>query len=116
MKQQIRQLETLDKLFRVRHASKNGCKRYICKNGKRRDAVGRILAGCQTPSEIGAVAVVFGIGPKEVIRRGRNAPNFGQFRMVCGNRIRGELGKMAFRLLLRRDDSFAPESSIELRG
>lgn len=99
MKQEIRQLKTLDKLFRIRYASKNGHKRYICKNGKRRDAVGRILADCQAPSEIGAVAVVFGVGPKEVIRRGKNAPNFGQFRMVIGNRIRGELGKIAFRLV-----------------
>ena len=89
MKKQIKQLKLLDSLFHIRLTSKNSSKRRIWKNGKRQDAVSKLLAKCQLPSEIGIIAVEFGITIKEVVKRAKSAPNFGQFRMVVGNRIRG---------------------------
>ena len=98
MTKRTKQFKALNSLFHLRFASKNGSKRRICRNGKRRDPVSRILAKCQSPSEIGTAAVAFGVDSDEVMRRGKTAPNFGQFRMAIGNRMRGELGKMVCRL------------------
>lgn len=49
--------------------------------------IGDILADCSTPAEIGQVAVDNGIRAEEVLERAKAAPNFGQFRMVIGNRV-----------------------------
>lgn len=54
------------------------------------DRVARELAAAETAADIGKVAIKHGIEPKEVQYRAEAAPNLGQFRMVLGNRIRGE--------------------------
>lgn len=49
---------------------------------------GEALAALETPSQIAAFAVKAGIRAEEIERRAKDAPNFGQLRMVVGNRIR----------------------------
>jgi len=98
MTTQIIQFETLDRMFRVRFASKKSKKRRVWRNGKRGDAIGRLLDQCQLPAEIGELAVKFGMHPDEVVSKAKSAPNFGQFRMVIGNCMRGIISRMTFKL------------------
>lgn len=51
--------------------------------------VGDRLAKCQTAEEMATYAAKFGIRADEIATRAKSAPNFGQFRMTIGNRIRG---------------------------
>lgn len=55
----------------------------------RQDAIAEELAKAETPSAVGKLAQKWGISDEEVLERAKAAPNFGQFRMVIGNRIRG---------------------------
>lgn len=61
----------------------------------RSDSVSENLGDCQTPEEIAAFAAQFGINQDEINERVEKAPNFGQFRMVIGNRIRGIVNRIA---------------------
>ena len=54
----------------------------------RQDPVSEELANCNGVDEIAALAVKFGITDEEIRSRMSHAPNFGQFRMVVGNRLR----------------------------
>lgn len=74
----------------------------VVKTGGERRRVGGVndditteLALAETPAAVGKIALRFGITEAEIIERGRNAPNFGQFRMVVGNRIRGTIARAA---------------------
>lgn len=64
-------------------------------NGERRrtvsvqDKLGKELADANTPIDMGKLAMKFGINEDEILTRAKSSPNFGQFRMVLGNRIRG---------------------------
>jgi len=58
------------------------------------DEVSEQLNSMNTPSEIATWAVQFGITPEEILRRAEIAPNFGWFRMVIGNRVRGILRRL----------------------
>lgn len=49
---------------------------------------GEELAALELPSEIAKYAMSWGITEAEAIRRATDAPNFGQYRMVIGNRVR----------------------------
>ena len=66
------------------------------------DKVGDALAKCDTPAAVAKVAKEHGITEEEIVQRGKSAPNFGQFRMVLGNRIRGIKARMA------KDKSLTP--------
>lgn len=59
------------------------------------DRTAEELAAAEIPSEMGAIALKVGIRVEEVIERAEAAPNFGQFRMVLGNRIRGTIARIA---------------------
>jgi len=96
MRKNGRKLKALDDLLFVRRLSGNGGKRRIRRNGKRRDVVSRLLAKCQSASEMAELAVKFGMNPHEVMRRAKSAPNFGQFRMSIGNCIRGVISREVF--------------------
>jgi hypothetical protein len=61
----------------------------------RSDSVSERLSECETPEEIAAFAMEFGLSQKEIKERVEKAPNFGQFRMVVGNRIRGIVNRVA---------------------
>jgi hypothetical protein len=61
----------------------------------RNDQVSERLSDCGTPSEVAEFAMDFGITQKEIKERVEKAPNFGQFRMVIGNRIRGIVNRVA---------------------
>ncbi len=53
------------------------------------DEISTKLAEANTPSALAAIASKVGITDEEILARAVSAPNFGQFRMVLGNRIRG---------------------------
>ncbi len=59
------------------------------------DKVSEALAACGLPSELGNFAVKAGIPSERVLDIARRAPNWGQFRMVIGNCIRGALARTA---------------------
>lgn len=73
----------------------------VDKSGKRKttvarqDAVSEKLAECTTPEQVVELAGDFGIRADELTERAKRAPNFGQFRMVIGNRIRGVVNRIA---------------------
>jgi len=58
----------------------------------RNDEIGEALAACTKPSDFADFAAKAGITDKEIADRAASAPNFGQFRMTLGNRIRGIIG------------------------
>lgn len=58
------------------------------------DAVSDAMAECVTPSDVAELAQKFGLTDDEIMHRAEVASNFGQFRMVIGNRIRGVCHKI----------------------
>lgn len=59
------------------------------------DRTAEELAAAEKPSEMAAIALKVGIRVEEILERADAAPNFGQFRMVLGNRIRGTIARIA---------------------
>lgn len=86
-------LESLNKILPNRTAGKGSKKRKLS-NNQRNDAVATELAKCDSAATVGYMAMKFGISEQEVRARVKSAPNFGQFRMVIGNRIRGIANKI----------------------
>lgn len=80
---------------------KNIQPRVGAKSGKRRtsvskgDEIATALDKAQTPDAVAALAGKYGITDAEVLERAKKAPNFGQWRMVLGNRIRGIVKRIA---------------------
>ncbi len=60
----------------------------------RADKVTEVLSKCNTRDEISDLCSKFGMTEGELDYRWRRAPNFGQFRMVIGNRLRGISSRM----------------------
>lgn len=60
------------------------------------DATGQALAACQTVTDFVALAKKHGIAQDVVENDAKRAPNFGQFRMVVGNRIRAAARRAEF--------------------
>ncbi len=112
MTTQIRQFESLDSMFRIRLASQKGKRRRVCRNGERRDAIGRLLDQCNSPSEIGELALKFGMHPDEVFRIAKSSANFGLFRMAIGNCLRGILNRGVLRCI--GNYLLDPRASLEL--
>lgn len=86
-------LDSLNRVLPNRTAGKGTKKRRVSDH-HRNDGVAAELAKCNTAAEIGNLGMRFGLSEKEVRARARSAPNFGQYRMVIGNRIRGVVGKI----------------------
>ena len=95
----IEKLEALDNMFRVRFTPNKNKKRRIHRNGKRQDAIGRLLDQCNSPSDIGKLALKFGMHPAMVIQIAKSAHNFGQYRMTIGNCLRGILNRGVLRCI-----------------
>jgi hypothetical protein len=81
-------LKALDKVLVPTKAGKDKKRRRVTKTHVH-DKVAEALSKANSVSEIGAIAMKLGITADEIIQRANAAPNFGQFRMVIGNRIRG---------------------------
>jgi len=64
----------------------------------RNDAVSKLLATCQSPSELAKVAYRFGIPAPEIYDKAKSASSYGQFRMIIGNRIRGVVRRLKGRV------------------
>lgn len=55
----------------------------------RNDPIADEMEKANTPNEVAKLAGKYGINDDEITSRASTAPNFGQFRMVIGNRLRG---------------------------
>lgn len=86
-------LNSLDKALPNRTAGKT--KKRRVSDHSRSDKVAEALSKCDSASAIGNLAMQFGISEKEIRARAAAAPNFGQFRMVVGNRVRGIARRVA---------------------
>ena len=84
----------LDKILPATPAKK-GSKRRNVTDKARHDRITEELSKCNSASEIGTLAMKFGLSEQEVRERARNAKNFGLFRMVIGNRMRGVAAKIS---------------------
>lgn len=60
----------------------------------RQDAISKGIANCATPEDFVKLGNKFGIREAEVVERATAAPNFGQFRMTMGNRLRGIVARL----------------------
>lgn len=69
----------------------NDGRRHIV--GGKQDNVTKTLNSCSTVADIAKAAPRFGVPASEVRERAKTAPNFGQLRMVVGNRMRGEMSR-----------------------
>lgn len=59
------------------------------------DEVSSQLSAAETPSEMAQIAMEWGLSEDEVVGIATRAPNWGQFRMVVGNRLRGVQQRLA---------------------
>lgn len=80
-------ISALDKMKNIAVRTKASGERRV--TFSRNDKTAEALAKADTPAAMGKLAVQHGISVEEILERGRKSPNFGQFRMVLGNRIRG---------------------------
>lgn len=81
-------LESLNKVLPCNTANKNTKRRHVSDHS-RNDAVADALAKCNSAAEVGHLGMKFGLTENEVRNRAKSAKNFGLYRMVIGNRIRG---------------------------
>lgn len=89
--------QTLVSLFATANLRKDGTRRIKAKRTRLNDGIADNLNDATTPAELVAVCVKLSKGDitkAEVEDRARTAPNFGQLRMVLGNRIRGTLRRL----------------------
>lgn len=80
-------LTSLNKVLPYK-ADKKTKKRHVS-SGNRNDPVSQAMAKCEDTAAVATLGMKFGLTEKEVRSRARTAPNFGQYRMVIGNRVRG---------------------------
>lgn len=59
------------------------------RTASRNDEIGKSMEAANNPEAVGKLAIRHGITEEEVFKRAKDSPNFGQFRMVLGNRMRG---------------------------
>jgi hypothetical protein len=81
-------LQSLNKVVPCLTANKSTKRRHVSDHS-RNDAVADALSKCNNAAEVGALGMKFGLTENEVRARARSAKNFGLYRMVIGNRIRG---------------------------
>jgi len=93
MAQQKANLMSLNKVLPAKAAAKDSKRRNVT-DKTRHDRISEELAKCNTAAEIGNLAMKFGMNEQEVRQRAKDAKNFGLFRMVVGNRIRGIANKI----------------------
>lgn len=93
----------------------------VGKDGNRRTldyttgGVGEELAACKTPADIGAVAVKHGLTEEEVKERAETASNFGQYRMVIGNRLAAIERRMATHPEWTKAEAAYPKTASKAR-
>lgn len=87
----MKDLNTMDNLApRVKKST--GSRRItVSKN----DEVSTMLEAAGTPEEVGKLLKSHGVTEEEIFQRAQSAPNFGQFRMVAGNRLRGIVNRLS---------------------
>ena len=85
-------LAKLDKMSNIEPRTKADGERR--RTVSRQDEIGDKLTKAETVQAVGKLATSFGITEEEVVDRAKKAPNFGQWRMVLGNRIRGIARRM----------------------
>ncbi len=78
-------------------------------------SVGAELAKAESPSAIAAIAMDHGIREDEIVERAKNAPNFGQFRMVLGNRIKAIAARHAADKSISAEDAAYPKEAAKRR-
>ena len=81
-------LESLNKVLPCLTANKNTKRRHVT-DGNKNDAVADALAKCNSTADVAHLGMKFGLTENEVRTRAKDAKNFGLYRMVIGNRIRG---------------------------
>ena len=86
-------LESLNKVLPHTTANKDTKRRHISDHNKN-DAVADALGKCNSAAEVGALGMKFGLTENEVRNRAKAAKNFGLYRMVIGNRIRGVVNRI----------------------
>jgi len=87
-------LTSLNKILPNLTANKNTKRRHVTDHN-RNDAIADALSKCENAADIAALGMKFGLTEQEVKTRAKSAPNFGQFRMVIGNRIRGVVRRIS---------------------
>lgn len=86
-------LEVLDSVKKITPVVRSDGKRRVTDHTD--DSIGGQLARAETPSAVGRLLVKAGVPEADVIALGKGAPNWGQFRMTVGNRLRGIESRMA---------------------
>ena len=85
----------IDKILPINVTGKGSdAKRRTTANTKK-DEISKQLAGCQRPSDVAVLAAKFGLTDEDITARAKAAPNFGMFRMIIGNLIRGICSRIA---------------------
>ena len=88
------ELARLDKLLVYTPAKKGSKKRHVS-TGSVNDRIREEMNKCDSASKIAILAQKMGITGEELMTRAKSAPNFGQFSMVIGNRLRGIVTRLA---------------------
>lgn len=88
MNEAISRINNYDHLRRVEKGAKGNKTRRRVPSATIPDPVSEKLSACETPAEMGKLAVDFGVDPGKVLSVADAAPNFGQFRMTIGNMVR----------------------------
>ena len=106
----------LDKIL-VHVPAKKGSKKRHVSTGSVNDRIREAMNGCDSCSKLAKLAQKFGISGDEIMTRAKSAPNFGQFSMVIGNRLRGIVGRIAKAkkagITLRVADAAYPKKSVK---
>lgn len=79
-------------------------------------SIGNELSEAANPAEIGAIALAHGIRLDEIMERGKGAPNFGQFRMVLGNRIAAIIRRQESDKALTLEQAAYPKEAAQARA
>ena len=93
MAKSANKFESLNKVLPFNVAKKGSTRRHVSDKNKN-DAVAEALAKCDSTADVATLGVKFGLSDAEVTTRAKASKNFGLYRMVIGNRIRGIVAKV----------------------
>ena len=93
MAKSTNKFESLNKVLPFNVAKKGSTRRHVSDKNKN-DAVAEALAKCDSTADVATLGVKFGLSDAEVSARAKTSKNFGLYRMVIGNRIRGIVAKV----------------------
>jgi len=93
MAKSTNKFESLNKVLPFNVAKKGSTRRHVSDKNKN-DAVAEALAKCDSTADVATLGVKFGLSDAEVTARAKTSKNFGLYRMVIGNRIRGIVAKV----------------------